>query len=92
MLHIKIFSFTQILLEDPLYLSLTPIFYHQSDFWHERRRCSRLQLAVDFLTLFMIIWNFSNDVCSMVILTLQLLFHVNPFYFRYEEWKTKNEK
>ena len=25
---------------------------------------------------------FSNDVCSMVILTLRLLFHVNPFYFR----------
>ena len=55
MLHIKIFSFTQILLEDPLYLSLTPIFYHQSDFWHERRRCSRLQLAVDFLTLFLFV-------------------------------------
>ena len=52
MLHIKIFSFTRILFEYPLYLSLTLIFYHQSDFWHERRRCSRMQLAVDFLTLF----------------------------------------
>ena len=46
-------------------------------------RCSWLQLAVEFLTLFMVIWIFfSNDVCSMVILTLRLLFHVNPFYFR----------
>ena len=48
MLHIKIFSFTQILLEDPLYFSLTLIFDHQSDFWHERQRCSRLLWAVDF--------------------------------------------
>ena len=57
MLHIKIFSFTQILLEDPLYFSLTLIFDHQSDFWHERQRCSRLLGRLIFMTIFLFVSN-----------------------------------
>ena len=40
--------------------------------------CNIRSIFLHFLRLF---GSFSNDVCSMVILTLQLLFHVNPFYF-----------
>ena len=53
-----------------LYLFFTLIFYHQSDFWREWRRCSRLLWAVDFHDNFLFVSSFLNDDAWMAILNI----------------------
>ena len=52
-------------------------------YWHERLALQLVAIGGWFSdTFYGYLDFFPNDVCSMVILTLRSLFHVNPFYFR----------